>query len=226
MNLADHQNIQIDKILRSRRKTLSLEINEKAELIIRAPMRLPDSEIKRFLVEKSSWIIQKQNELTKKIVSHKQFKQGEQFLYLGKLYSLQIEGNTVSIFLDQQFYLSPRREKYAEKLFVTWYKKQAGIVFYERIEHFARQMGIEYQNLKVSSAMRRWGSCTSQNTINLTWRLIMAPVEIIDYVVVHELAHVRQKNHSKKFWLIVENVLPDYKERRKWLQDFGYTLHL
>ncbi|MBU1101199.1 MAG: M48 family metallopeptidase [Bacteroidetes bacterium] len=224
--LNNDKQIHIDKILRSRRKTLSLEINEKAELIIRAPLRLADSEIKRFLMEKSSWIIQKQKEISRKVFPGKQFSEGEEFLYLGKLYPLHYEGTYAHLFLDKMFYLSPRMSKSAEKQFTKWYRKQAEIVFYERLEHFARLMNIEYNGLKVSSAQKRWGSCTHKNDINLSWRLILAPVEIIDYVVVHELAHVLRKDHSKYFWAIVLRILPDYKERRNWLKDYGHTLNI
>jgi hypothetical protein len=92
-------------------------------------------------------------------------------------------------------------------------------VFTERVEWYAEEYGFEVKKIRISSARTRWGSYSQTGTLSLTWRLVMAPLDVIDYVVVHELCHLREMNHSKAFWEQVEAILPDYKQRRKWLKD-------
>jgi predicted metal-dependent hydrolase len=94
------------------------------------------------------------------------------------------------------------------------------------VAHFAGLHGFEPGKLRISSARTRWGSCSRQGTLSFTWRLVMAPEEVIDYVVVHELCHLRHLNHSKAFWGLVEGILPDYKVRRAWLKRHGERLQL
>ncbi|MCS7122892.1 MAG: M48 family metallopeptidase, partial [Candidatus Micrarchaeota archaeon] len=83
-----------------------------------------------------------------------------------------------------------------------------------------------YNRVRITNARRRWGSCSSSNNLNFSWRLIMAPLEVIDYVVVHELVHTRIKNHSKAFWRMVEAVMPDYDRQRRWLRENGHMLKI
>jgi predicted metal-dependent hydrolase len=113
-----------------------------------------------------------------------------------------------------------------EKLFTAWYKQQARWVLAERVQWFASRCKFTYTQVRISSAHTRWGSCSSRGTLSFTWRLVMAPLEVVDYVVVHELAHLRVRNHSPAFWKEVEAILPDYKARQKWLKTNGKLLTL
>ena len=106
------------------------------------------------------------------------------------------------------------------------YKVMASAYLTERSEYFAKQMGVRYKQLKINSANTRWGSCNSKGEINFTYRLILAPKELVDYVVVHELAHLKEMNHSKKFWSVVSHVLPDYKQKQKLLNDWQRTMRI
>ncbi len=99
-------------------------------------------------------------------------------------------------------------------------KAKAGAWLTQRADHYAAIMGVRYREIKISSALTRWGSCTSKGTINFAYRLILAPPELADYVVVHELAHLIEMNHSKRFWQIVGRMMPDYKDRQKRLNDW------
>jgi predicted metal-dependent hydrolase len=92
------------------------------------------------------------------------------------------------------------------------------------VQYFANLYGFVYRGIRISSARTRWGSCSSRGGLNFTWRLIQAPLPIIDYVVVHELAHLKVPNHSKAFWELVKNLLPDFAERRAWLKAHGRQL--
>ena len=96
----------------------------------------------------------------------------------------------------------------------------------ERVAFFARSQDVKPGKLCISSARTRWGSCSAKGTLSFTWRLVMAPLDIIDYVVVHELCHLKEMNHSRAFWERVETILPDYKRRRKWLKENGGALRL
>ena len=109
---------------------------------------------------------------------------------------------------------------------LLWIKKRAKAKFRKRMEFWARLLGVTYRELKIANAGQRWGSCNAQNVIRLNWRLIMAPLAILDYIVVHELCHIRHKNHGVQFWAQVASVLPDHKARRKRLRQIGETLLL
>jgi len=106
------------------------------------------------------------------------------------------------------------------------YKNQAKGYFLQKCRHFAEQMGLNHGSVKVNSARTRWGSCNRNGDINFTYRLLFAPEELIDYVVVHELAHTKEMNHSERFWRIVEQTMPDYKARRKKLKEFQHQVEL
>lgn len=97
-------------------------------------------------------------------------------------------------------------------------------IFTRKTEYYARIMGISYGRIAIREQKTRWGSCSSKGNLNFNWRLILAPEEVLDYVVVHELAHRREMNHSRAFYAVVESVLPDYRRARKWLKENGHTL--
>ena len=107
---------------------------------------------------------------------------------------------------------------------VTEYKREARDIIVPRVAEFAQKYGFTYNSVKITSAMTRWGSCTSKRNLNFTYRLALAPDEVRDYVIVHELCHLRQMNHSKKFWKEVASIMPDYKIQEKWLKDNWATI--
>jgi predicted metal-dependent hydrolase len=215
------------KIVYSKRRTLALMVNQSAELVIKAPQRMPVSVIERFVREKQGWIkksMEKQGARKKK---EKRFEEGERFLYLGKEYPLFfIPGYASSLKFEDGFYLSRNKQPFAKKYFEDFYKKQAKSVFLGRLKLYGLAMNAEYAFGKVTGANTRWGSCSHKNTINFTWKLIMAPQEVIDYVVVHELAHTAHKNHSARFWAHVGKYCPEYGKLRLWLQENGHKLAL
>lgn len=104
------------------------------------------------------------------------------------------------------------------------YRRQAKTRLEERAAYFASRMGVSYQRISVRAAKTRWGSCSAKGNLNFHWKLILMPPQVLDYVVVHELAHRKEMNHSPAFWAEVEKILPDYRERRKWLKTYGQTV--
>lgn len=216
-------------LIRSTRRTLAIQIRDNGEVLVRAPLRTPLAGILGFLEEKKGWIQCNQRKMhthseVRKDTKEKQFVIGEQFLYMGEYYTFTLyEEGEIRLQEDTCELLFPRRhsnmsKKLIAKKMITWYKKMA----HERIEAltraYSRATGWNYTSLRITSATTRWGSC-SGTRVNFTWRLIMAPYESIEYVVVHELAHIKQKNHGKKFWSSVEHILPDYTKRKQWLKD-------
>jgi predicted metal-dependent hydrolase len=112
-----------------------------------------------------------------------------------------------------------------DKKEIPKYKKMARKRLEERADHFSSTYGLRYKSIRLSSAKTRWGSCGPTNNLNFNWVIIFAPPQIIDYLVVHELAHTRHKNHQKHFWQTVEEMHPEYKENRKWLREHSYMLN-
>lgn len=121
------------------------------------------------------------------------------------------------------------KEKQDQKMMITQEMRKAGVekameIFPKRVEYYARLMGISYGRITIREQKTRWGSCSGKGNLNFNWKLTLMPPEVLDYVVVHELAHRREMNHSRDFWKIVEQVLPDYQERRKRLKELSVSL--
>jgi predicted metal-dependent hydrolase len=230
----DHTPITFTVIRAARRKrTISLMMEPTGHLIIRAPLRAKTNTIEHLIQKHSDWILKKiAVNLQQLLVAKRQFITGEQYFYLGDKYSLQIFlaiGEVSSCQLKDD-YLHVRLAPNNDGIIIlkNWYRQQANALFFERITAWEQRLGVKANQLKLSQARTRWGSCNAQNTICLNWRLMMAPLSLIDYVVVHELCHIVHKNHSKNFWHLVGSVMPDYARRRKilhqegrkWLEDF------
>ncbi|MBE0668988.1 MAG: M48 family metallopeptidase [Anaerolineales bacterium] len=218
--------IEINKLIRSKRQTISLIVERDGSLTVRAPKRAAVAEILSFLQEKSGWIHRAREKILSIVeIPKKEFKSGEVFLFLGKEYRLSlVTPQRPALKFDNGFTLGSTAQARGEKVFSQWYKKQAYAVISERVELFSSQYGFTPKRVKISSAKTRWGSCSPDGTLNFTWRLVMAPLEVIDYVIVHELCHLRVKDHSSRFWREVEKIMPEYRERRKWLRVNGERL--
>lgn len=215
--------MQIDQLIRSKRKTLALIVERDGRLLVRAPLRLAIKEIQRFVDSKSTWVEQKRallNASQPVPQPARRYADGETFLYLGQPYSLILVSHPRPAIqlIDGRFQLSQSALPQAETVFEAWYRQQARRVCTERVALYAAHMGVTYERIRISSARTRWGSCSSRGTLSFTWRLMLTPLDVVDYVVVHELAHRREHNHSPRFWAIVEQFMPDYKKRREALK--------
>ena len=173
-------------VIRSDRRTLSLQIKPDGSLLVRAPLRLPKKEIDRVLQEKSAWI-------------EKHLAQVENANRAGEEEPLSMED--IRALADKALQVIP-----------------------PRVREFARRMGVSYGRITIRNQIGRWGSCSGKGNLNFNCLLMLAPPEVLDYVIVHELAHRKQMNHSDAFWAEVASVLPDYREQKKWLKDRGKIL--
>ena len=129
-----------------------------------------------------------------------------------------------SPFSSSQFVLARDRMHQGRQLFIEWYKKRSREYIEEMVNRYSQTLGLNPGGIRISNALCRWGSCSSDNHLSFSWRLIMAPCSIIDYVVVHELTHMKEKNHSMRFWGLVAKTIPDYKKQRLWLKENGHLL--
>ncbi len=243
-------------LLRSRRKTVALIVQSDGSLVVRAPLRTSLRQIEQLVAQKAGWVRQKQAYArAHPAAAPHRYASGEKFWFLGTEYVLEVVerittapkgcsaktqrklliknprcplclcGSSMST-QPEHFLLERKAQPRAEAAFTAWYRTQARALVEERVRHFAAQYGFSYRQVRITSARTRWGSCSSKGTLCFTWRLVMAPPECIDYVVVHELAHLRVANHSPAFWREVSAILPDYKVRRKWLRVNGRLLTL
>ena len=185
------------------------------------PSHAQQKQIIDFIHSKKEWIrskisLQKNNSADSKI---KKFIEGELFPYLGQHYKLKIkEGNSVELDGDS-IIIGNNDKNMTKKIFTKWYKRQTLCLIKEKIDLYGKSMNLSPKSIKITSARQRWGSCAHTDTLSFPWRIICLPANIIDYIVIHELAHISQKNHSKDFWNIVSSVLPDYKTHKKWLKE-------
>jgi predicted metal-dependent hydrolase len=219
--------VEIDQIIRTRRKTIALIVRPDGSLLVRAPMRASNRSILEFVATNTQWV-EKTRARMKAVTPPppKQFVPGEKFEYLGHAYPLEIIPDQRKNLLleDGKFKLAASAMDSATFVFECWYKEHARQILHERVEIYARQNGFRYRKIGITSARTRWGSCSAEGALNFSWRLIQAPIEAVDYVVVHELVHTLIHNHSKKFWKRLEESMPDYRERRKWLRSNGHRL--
>lgn len=220
-------------IVRSARKTLGIQIGEEGLVEVKAPACVSREQIRAAVLEKASWIREKAALARRadalKIVHR--FAQGEPFLYLGQTYPLYIRydpdlKNVCVDLTEEDFVIETPviHSEVLEKAVLKWYRENALKLMVKRARYYGQIFGVLPSKVMVREQKSRWGSCNSQGELRLNWKLIMAPPQIIDYVVIHELCHLKEMNHSKKFWSLVEGMCPRYRQCRQWLKDYGAAL--
>ncbi len=208
------------KLIRSERKMIAIQITKDAKIHVRAPMKVPKKEIDRIVQLKENWITK---HLAIKIAQQEQkskftLNYGDTIFYRGKEYPITAKHGNNSGFDETAFYLPQNFNSEQIKIaLIKIYKQLAKRDLPIKVTQFAKLMNVAPNAIKINSAKTMWGSCNGKNNINFSWRLIFASDAVIDYVVVHELAHIKELNHSPRFWAVVESVLPDYKIRKKGL---------
>jgi len=220
---------QIHQIIRSKRRSFSLEIKPDGRLIVRAPKSANQAEVQAVVARKAAWIAKTQAKLAKKYpdLKPKSFTPGERFWYLGAQYPLKLTNRQRPLLdLDSAFWLSRAKRDRAKEIFTEWYREETRAITADFIARYAGPYGFRVNQVRVTSAMTRWGSCSGKNNLNFTYRLSMAPLDVIEYVVVHELVHLKVRNHSQAFWRSVAEINPDYKQHRQWLKTNGPLLTL
>lgn len=210
------------QIIRSKRKTIALIITPTGELIVRAPLHMTNAAVEAVVRSKAGWIAKKQAEMQQAQAAGpvSPFQPGTTFSFLGEAYPLRVTKTTRAplVLQTNAFVISPENLPRAAAIFSRWYQTQARLLLPMRVQKLAAEHGFQVSAVRITSARTRWGSCSSRGTLNFSWRLMAAPIELIDYVILHELCHLRQANHSPAFWAEVERRLPDYRARRAALR--------
>ncbi len=171
-----------DKIIKSKRKSIEIQISSEGKLIVRAPIHATNSQILDFVQLKSPWVQRQRDRVLKNLQNVKRLSQ----IQLCKIPEM---------------------------------KHQAFIIINKRVGYYTKITGLKNHKVRISSAKTRWGSCSVTNNLSFNWRLILAPECVLDYVVIHEIIHIKHKNHSKIFWKELEKYYSDYKNAKKWLRD-------
>ena len=216
-------------IIYSKRKTVSLEVTVKGDLIVRAPFFMNYNEIQHVVLRHRRWIINKLKYIRSlPYIPEKQFVSGEYFWYLGNTHKLNIVDKQKEklTFKNGEFYLRSDVRNQAKSVFTNWYKEKTLKMVQEKANFYSTQCGASFKSVKVTSAEKRWGSCSGNNSINFSYRVAMIPIFAIDYIVVHELCHTLEHNHSQSFWNCVIGVIPYYKNAKEWLKRNGYKMHI
>ena len=215
---------------RRSRRTVGLKITENG-LVVHAPKRIVAFQLNQILLKKSNWILSKLKIRETNKVDEIQWVDGEHLLYLGNDIQLSIalnNSNKALVFNQNTLFIhAPQPNNHADtaRKVKQWYKKQAALDFSRRLEILAAKLGVTTPPLTLSNAKSRWGSCNSRGEVRLNWRLLQAPPHIINYVICHELAHLKQMNHSAQFWAVVESLWPNYKAAEKELKTLSPQLH-
>lgn len=215
------------------KKTVAINVTSAARVVVLAPNCLSREKIREIVRKKARWIFEKQEyfERLTTLFPKKEFVSGEQVLFLGRKYRLKIAkvqnkyssepnliGRRISISIGQ--YLSPQeKRKIIKDALMKWYFSKSATIVGQRLNRYSKLLGVIPREIKIKDQKKRWGSCSSNGTVRFNWRIAMAPMSIVDYVVVHELCHLKVKNHSSEFWRLVSLVLPDYQRRRDWLKN-------
>jgi predicted metal-dependent hydrolase len=234
-----NRTIEFEVVYRNR-KTFAIQIKPPDNITVFSPIKLSEDAIKEMVKSKGEWILKKLRHFEKNdpVIFNREFADGEPLMYLGNKCFLQvipdknISRPKVKLSDGWLQVTTPVEDRdLLRKTIEKWYRKEAESLICERVDYFKAKFGIRSGlikpgQVKVKEQKRRWGSCTSKGDLLFNWRMIMAPLPVIDYVVIHELCHLIHRNHSARFWKAVENMLPDYKTRRKWLKDNGVTMDL
>lgn len=208
-----------------KRRSIGLRIDD-AGLTVSMPLRASEKWLHSVLQEKADWVVDKLQHWQSCKSAPQQWVDGASILFRGENFTLrilpslfaatpQLHGTELVVYV-----VDTGNQAIIEKAVTRWYRREAENVFRECVEHFAPLMNVAPREIKLSSARTQWGSCTSRGVVRLNWRLVTMPLHLIDYVVVHELAHLVEMNHSAAFWWVVEAACPDYArcrgELRKW----------
>lgn len=211
-----------------KRKKLTITVERDRSVVIHAPETTSEEKIQAIVESKRMWIYEKTKHPQKYSTAHppgKELVNGESVLYLGRQYQIEIvQDNSEEIRFKQAFLIPAKLSGERKQVLQNWYINKAWEKILPRIKRFANALGVMYANAKIVDNRYRWGSCTIKDNININWRLIKAPMYVVDYVIVHELAHLLEANHTARFWNIVRAQSPQADKAKLWLLENGQIL--
>ena len=219
------------RLRRSDRRSIGITVERDGGIAVSAPKEASIADIEKFVLDKQVWIHQKL--ARKKSLNRekpiREFVNGQGFLYLGKSYRLKLikENSRPALQLRRGYFeLLESQKPNARQHFICWYKHKAEDKLTERLPRYDKRIGVCVENIRVSDLGNRWASYSRNGTISVNWRSVMAQMWVFDYILVHELTHMIERPHSKKFWQMIARVMPDYEEQVRWLAENGPDLDL
>jgi predicted metal-dependent hydrolase len=216
-------------IVRSpRRKTLTITVERDGTVVVRAPEAMSDEDVRSYIEAKRQWILDKMRSPQKyeeRQPPGKEVVNGESAPYLGTEYRIEIaDTDSGGVEFAQLFRVPPAQSARRRTVLRDWYIGQAEKIILPRAERHAGELGVSYKSARIVDNRYRWGSCTVGNSVTFNWRLIKAPMFVIDYVIVHELAHLIESSHTQEFWGIVRARTPTMDKAKAWLKEHGQIL--
>lgn len=219
-----------------RRRTVAVSVDPRLGVLITAPADVALSRLDAVVHRKARWIVERLRRMdqVEGRLPAREFVSGESYLYLGRQYRLKVmpaEHPNVVRLVSGWIHVpvrkaanGPERASAIRGALESWYRHHAAVRLPERVEHWSRQMGVGEPRVVVRDQQRRWASCDVRGTLRFNWRIVLAPMRLVDYVVVHELVHLRHKEHSKAFWAVLGRAMPDYERRKEELRRIGARL--
>lgn len=213
----------------AKRRNLTITVERDSSVVVHAPTGLSDEKIRQMVESKRRWIHEKTQHPQKyKGMPHppgKELVSGESALYLGRQYRIEVVKKDLSeVHFQQRFLIPVSKEGERQESLKEWYIQKAKEKIIPRVKRHARELGVDVAGIKIVDNRYRWGSCTPKDNVNFNWRLIKAPMFVIDYVIIHELAHLIESNHTPRFWNIVRTQAPNMDKAREWLKENGGLL--
>lgn len=213
----------------AKRKRLSITVERDRSVVVHAPSNVSDEAIQRVVESRRQWIFEKMHHRQKyQELPHppgKELVSGESALYLGRFYQIDVvAGGSGEIQFNQRFLIPASHVIRRKGAMREWYLARANEKILPRVERHAHELGVEFKQAKIVDSRYRWGSCTVHDNVTFNWRLIKAPTFVIDYVIVHELAHLIEANHTPQFWNVVRTHVPKIEKARAWLTENGQVL--
>ena len=217
----------IYKVVYSKRKSLTISVERDRSIVVKAPEGTAPEKIHQIVESRKLWLYEKTHHAQKySPLPHppgKELVTGESLPYLGRHYRIELVAGQGGIRFEQKF-LVPQALTDKSAAFRNWFVSRAEEKILPRVRMYANNLGVIYKEAKIGDGKYRWGSCTPNDNVIFNWRLIKAPMFVIDYIVVHELAHLIESNHTPRFWNIVNAQTPTMEKAKAWLQAHGALL--
>lgn len=216
------------EIIRTKRKSLALTINEKGELIVHAPKNMPIEDIMQFVFKKQNWITKKCNEINSVLEKNREIVNYNEIFFLGKRYKVVETKGITNPYLTNDSLLIENATNFnkKKKILKEWYLSNTETTLVPKLQKLSSEMNLRYESIQIIDSKAKWGMCDSTKSIYLNWKLLMLSPELVDYVIIHELSHLVELNHSDKFWNIVGSMIPNYKHYQEIIHRCQFLIKL
>jgi predicted metal-dependent hydrolase len=233
-----HSKIKYEIRRGKRKKTVALVIQPNASVVVLSSQFLSENRIRQIVLKRAAWILKRQEKIRRFDADNpsKDYVSGESFPYLGRQYRLKIvrtadNENAPCKLIGGRFFITmskrmqgKRASGFIKEQFIAWYRSRAEDKILERAQGYAQLIGKQPSRILIRGQGKRWGSCSNSDILRFNWKIIMTPLSVLDYVIVHELCHLINKDHSDKYWNTVGSIIPDYRKKRQWLKNHSRLL--